>query len=415
MEMYISILIQVVFWVSVFCILVTYGFYPFLMAKIGAKRRENRTIDISDRELPQLHVVMAMYNEASVIRATLNSIVDSHYPTGKLTVWIGSDNSTDGSDEIVQSIAQDHDFVNLRVFGGRSGKIKIINQLIEQIPHDDDSVLLLCDANVVWSKDLARNLARHFKDDEIGVVASCVIDSDISQNGIAAEEDTYVNIENAVKFAEGEIWGKMMGAFGACYALRRSAFEAVPEHFNVDDFYLTMACYEKGFDGIVDLEAVCYEAVSEDISEEFRRKKRISKGNFQNLGRFFAFLLPWNCGLSTFFAFWAHKGFRWFGPLLLVIILLSSLYLSLFGHWIYLIAFGGMVGSLGLIGVDKMAERFGLPRHRIVKFVRYFYAMNFALLMGAIEFCKGISNSVWEPTKRVPVGEIPAVPPQVRK
>ncbi len=95
-------------------------------------------------------------------------------------------------------------------------------------------------------------------------------------SGIGDQEEAYVGQENLVKFAEGVLWGRVMGAFGACYAMRARLFTPVPPHHIVDDFYLTLSCLEQGMDAIVDPEAVCHEAVSTDIREEFRRKRRIA-------------------------------------------------------------------------------------------------------------------------------------------
>ena len=302
----------------------------------------------------------------------------------------------------MEKIAAKNTNVSLKVFQSRSGKIRIVNSLVGQIPRSSDSILILCDANVEWSPTAARQLACHFKDEKVGIVASNVVDRDISEIGIAAEEATYVNMENSVKCAEGKIWGRMMGAFGACYAMRRNLYKDVPDHFNVDDFYETMVTYEKGYDGLVDLDAICYESVSEEISEEFRRKKRISKGNFQNFRRFFRFLLPWNCGFPTFFAFWSHKGLRWFGPLMLILIMLSGCCLMFSYPWIYGIFMIGFASSIALAVIDGLIDLSRASKiFRLIRFVRYFYSMNIALLLGGVEFCRGVTDSIWEPTKRV--------------
>lgn len=407
MELFLNLFLQCVFWISLGLILHSYGVYPLLIKKLGSVRGTDSTVlmaEDEDQDWPEVNVVMAMYNEESVIKATLQSIVDSDYPRGKLHVFVGSDNSTDNSNKFVEELASEYPFVKLKVFPGRNGKINIVNHLVNRIS-DEDSVLILCDANVVWAPDLAKNLARHFTDEKVGIVASNVLDRDISCRGIAAEEDAYVNFENRVKHAEGKLWGRMMGAFGACYALRRSVYEPVPGDYNVDDFFETLACYEKGYSGIVDPEAICYESVSEEISEEFRRKKRISKGNFQNLRHFFTYLLPWNCGLPTFFVFWSHKGIRWFGPVLLYCVLVTGISLAWNSHWIYAVAVLGMMISVLMAFADKWMEDYGKgDRLRLLKFVRYFYVMNWALFHGGVEFCKGVSDSVWEPTRRVVAG-----------
>ncbi len=401
----IATVLTLVFWLCFAGLLHTYIVYPKLMKWLDGRHQSKSPVVINDANLPEIQVVMAMYNEEAVIEKSLSSIINSDYPKDKISIVIGSDNSTDNSHKIVRDLATRHpdSQIYLEIFEGRNGKINIINHLVRHIKNSDDSVLILCDANVEWSETLARQLSCHFIDPEVGIVAANVIDRDVSSEGIAEEEDAYVNSENIIKHAEGTLWGRMMGAFGACYALRRSAYRPIPANFNVDDFFQTIACYESGYKGLVDLEALCYESVSEQIDEEYRRKRRISKGNFQNLRQFANYLLPWNCGWPTFFAFWSHKGLRWFGPVCIIAMFIASIALMLTSNgWIYPLAALGMSLFFALGLFDKVMEDLDLPlRPKLCKLIRYFLAMNAALLAGGIEFCKGVNNSIWEPTKRV--------------
>lgn len=400
----VSIVLQAIFWLSFLGIVHTYFVYPFLVKFLARNKKPNQqTYPLNGKEWPNLVVVMAAYNEEAVIGDTLKSIFESDYPVDRMEIFLGSDNSTDGTHAIVEKFQAMHSNLNLKVFEGRCGKIRIVNQLIEDnrelLEQKGDYVLIMCDANVCWSPPLAKQLAKHFKNPKIGQVASNVVDCDVSGDGIAEEEDAYVNRENFVKYCEGMLWGRMMGAFGACYAMRGRLFEPIPENFNVDDFYQTMRTFELGYEAVVELDAICYEAVSQDIREEFRRKKRISTGNFQNLKRFFLFLQPWRCGMTTFFAFWSHKGLRWFGPFLLIAMFLSAGALAV-GSWFYLLALAGMGFSIIAASLDGILDKSGIHL-RALRFVRYFYLMNLALLLGAVKFCSGVSNSVWEPTQRV--------------
>ena len=344
---------------------------------------------------------MAAYNEEAVLKKTLASILKTDYPTDKFEIIVGSDNSTDRSHEIIESIQKDHSQLKMKVFGGRSGKIRIINSLVadcrERFPSDSEQpIFILCDANITWAADLTRKLVSHFKRSDVGLVGATVLDSGEEHTGIADAEDCYVGRENSMKFQEGVLWGATIGAFGACYAMRSELFEPVPVHYNVDDFYLTMHCLEEGTKAIVDPEAICYEAVSEHISEEFRRKKRIAIGNFQNLNHFKKFLLPWNCGWGTCFAFWSHKGLRWFGPILLLLTFFTSS-LLLMENLIYLLAAIGLGFSVIIATIDSVMGKILPCFHiKIFRFAQYFYMMNLAL-----RFCLGVKNSVWEPTRRV--------------
>lgn len=347
---------------------------------------------------------MAVYNEDAVIAETLRSILQSDYPAGKVRLWIGSDGSTDRSHEIIEVLQREHPEVTLRIFSGRNGKIKIINELavaaLASFRDPETAAFVLCDANVVWSASALRNMVRHFRRDEVGLVGSSVMDLRSGREGIGDEEEAYVGRENRAKYYEGLLWGNMMGAFGACYAMKARLFTPVPGDYIVDDFFQTMSCLEGGHTAIVDLEAEVYEAVSAQIEEEFRRKTRIATGNFQNLHHFRQFLRPWHGGMATTFAFWSHKGIRWVGPHLIGIMSGALLVLP-FLHPFYWIPLAGMLLSVLAAGVDSfLSRRPGRAHVKLFRFIRYFYAMNYAVWRGYLAFRRGVRNSVWEPTKR---------------
>jgi len=411
------ILLSLVFWISALALAHTYVIYPLAMRILARKRRLPSSTAGSDGEnaTPPVVVFMAVYNEEAVLEETLRSIGGNDYPADKLEIVIGSDGSTDRSHEIVRDFQERHPdrAIHLEVFGGRNGKIRIINRLVEQVkerrPDWREAAFVLCDANVTWSRTLVRHLVRHFREDRVGLVATNVLDKRSRHEGIGAAEDAYVSGENGTKFAEGVLWGRVMGAFGACYAIRGSLFQPVPEHHIVDDFYLTMMCFVQGRDAVMEPGATCYEPVSQDISEEFRRKRRISTGNFQNLAHFRSFLRPWRCGWPTWFAFWSHKGLRWTGPLLLAAWSVSTAALS-FLHPFYLLPTAGLAAGVAGAVMDEIAHRRGLRfSWKPLRFLRYFLLMNVALFLGMVSFLRGSTNSIWEPTRRPGAGETPAL------
>jgi cellulose synthase/poly-beta-1,6-N-acetylglucosamine synthase-like glycosyltransferase len=401
-----SFILQAAFWFSVVALVHSYAFYPLLLKWLARNRRNNELVHTSadpDGEWPHLVAAMAAHNEESVIAATLDSIFASDYPADRFEVIVAADNCSDRTVEIVRSFQAAHPNLILRVLGGRNGKIRSLNLVLEEhrerLAATCDHALILCDANVRWSRELPRELVKHFRNPRIGQVASNVLDGRGEHSGIADQEEAYVNRENGIKYREGVLWGRMMGAFGACFAMRGSLFMPVPEGFRSDDFTHTMRCFEQGYDAIVEPAAIAWEDVSEDIGVEFGRKKRISLGNFQNLSLFWRFLQPWRAGWATWFAFWSHKGIRWFGPFLIAAALLSSAALAGV-HWIYALAFAGQIALIGGAGADAILSLRG--RHfRLLRYARYFLLMNVALAVGAWRFVAGEKNAFWEPAKRV--------------
>ncbi|MEX2580951.1 MAG: glycosyltransferase [Verrucomicrobiales bacterium] len=405
MEPALVLVLSVVFWGSVFLIGHNYVVYPAVLAFLGRGKSLPRERFETDEEFPEVAVLMAVYNEEAVLRRTLETMLASDYPAGKLKIFVGSDGSTDRSHEIVESFQANHPELSLSVFHGRNGKIRIVNQLAiaarVSFGEPESAAFVLCDANVAWTPGMLRNLVRHFDRDDVSLVGSNVVDASRRHEGIAEEEEAYVERENRVKYYEGLLWGNTMGAFGACYAMRASLFRPVPENFVVDDFFLTMKCIEAGQKAIVDPEAVCHEAVSTDIREEFRRKKRIAAGNYQNMHYFRKLYRPWSGGWANWFAFWSHKGLRWLGPMLLLAAMASCLALSFLSP-IYLVPLATFAISFAAAGLDWILAKCRPGLHvKSLRYVRYFYSMNAALLLGFFSYARGVRGSVWEPTRRV--------------
>ncbi len=405
------ILLSLLLWGSLALLVHSYGLYPLMMRFLARGRELPGERFEEDEAFPEVVVLMAVYNEEAVLEQTLCSILASDYPRGRLRILVGSDGSRDRSDAILTRLAAGDERLQWVPFPGRQGKIRVINQLAGQarasLVHPESALFVLCDANVSWTPQLLRRLASHFRRASVGMVGAAVRDRIREHEGIGDQEEAYVGQENLVKFAEGLLWGRVAGLFGACYAMRARLFQPVPEHYRVDDFFQTYACFVQGAEAIVDLEAVCHEAVSTDIREEFRRKRRIASGNFQNWRHFWSFLLPWNGGWATCFSFWSHKGLRWAGPFLLITAFASSLVLGFLhpGHWL---VSGAFVLGLLLSGLDAGLARRGGKSVKLLRFARYFLSMNAALFMGFTDFLRGPRNSVWEPTRREGLATAPS-------
>ena len=188
----------------------------------------------------------------------------------------------------------------------------------------------------------------------------------------------------------------MMGAFGGCFAIRRENFSPVPSNFLVDDFYITMNVLAHNKKAINELDAIAYEDISNKITEEFRRKARISAGNFQNMKHFGGLLWPPYSRVG--FNFFSHKVVRWITPFLIIAAFLTNLFLiqaNVFYMWIF-------VAQLILLLIpllDWLLKNINV-NFRFLRFITHFYGMNLALLVGFFKFITGVKSSVWRPTER---------------
>jgi cellulose synthase/poly-beta-1,6-N-acetylglucosamine synthase-like glycosyltransferase len=96
----------------------------------------------------------------------------------------------------------------------------------------------------------------------------------------------------------------------------------------MEDFYISMSILSQGKKAISEFGAICHEDVSNDITEEFKRKTRISTGNFQNLSVFWTRLFRFD---AVAFCFYSHKVIRWKGPFI-ILLMFSAAFILSFGH-----------------------------------------------------------------------------------
>jgi cellulose synthase/poly-beta-1,6-N-acetylglucosamine synthase-like glycosyltransferase len=403
---------QVIFWTGLSLIGYTYLIFPaiiHLMALVGQHRREKepdptfpgtkpghpgqKELSQGEDEFPMLSILIAAYNEAGVIEAKINSVLESEYPPDRVEILVGSDASSDSTSEIIQRMGKQHDRLEAVIFEKRTGKPGIINQLVSR---SRGEILVITDANVMLDKHTLLELARSFSRPLTGLVDTRMVNPQMKKDGISRQERFYIGREVKIKHHESVVWGTMMGPFGGCYAVRKTAYEPVPDHFLVDDFFVNMAVLKKGLQCVSNVNAVVYEEVSNNLWEEFRRKQRISAGNFQNLSRFSSMLFSRRPGVS--FCFLSHKVIRWIVPFLVFFTLGSSIVLatgSTFYLWMALLQ-----GAVLLVPVlDHFLRKIKI--HSLpLRFISHFVLMNLALLAGFFRYIKGITSNVWQPTRR---------------
>ena len=386
------LIVQILFWLALLAMLHTYLFYPVLVMFL-ARNKLNNDVFYNTDELPEIAIIMAVHNEGKVIEKKIRSFINSSYPKTKISLFIGSDSSTDKTDEIIRKYAAVYQNIKFKRYEKRRGKIFIINELSDEALAP---ILVLTDANAIFAKDALVELIKHFKQPAIKVVGGRLYNKRTEKKGIAIQENAYMEGEFKVKIAEGKLWGTMMGAYGAFYAVRKNVFTKVPENFMVDDFFISFKAIERAGKAICEPKAIAYEDVPGDLIGEFKRKRRIAIGNFQNLFSFFPILFKGR--FSLVFSFFSHKVLRWLGPLFLIVLLLCSLILFNINK-IYAIFLIAMLLSF-IVPIIDFFHRKSRIHILILRFITHFYYMNTALLLGLIKYLKGVKTNVWEPTKR---------------
>lgn len=385
-------IILVLFLLSIFSFVNSYLFYPFVVwifSKIY-KSNEKEKMDFE----PTISILIAAFNEEKVIEKRIRNIFEQNYDQSKIEILVGSDNSSDRTNEILQKLSDEIPNLKIFLFDFRQGKAGVLNQLSEKASNE---ILVFTDANTEFKNNALRNLVKHFTDSEIGGVSGklTLIDKETHRKA-GVEEKNYWEFETFIKKAEGKL-GILIGANGGIFAIRRELFEKIPTDKAVtDDFYISLNVVKKGFKLIYEPEAEAFEEVAKDIETEFKRKVRFAATNFQTIAFFKSLLFNKNILIS--YAFWSHKVIRWFLPAILILILiLNAMLISENKIFEYLFYFQVIIYVLGLIGYLLNKLKIRIP---ILSLLTYFLITNFALLLGLIRFLQKRHSVIWQSTPR---------------
>lgn len=382
-----------IFWIASLLLLHTYFFYPVILFLLERARRWAESVGFdnplpNESALPSVTLVVSAYNEAGCIEEKIRNSLSIDYPADKLQILIGSDGSTDGTDEVIRRFEGER----VRLWRGeRAGKASVLNACI---PNASGEIVVLSDANTMIDPQALKSLVRHFQDPEVGVVCGKL--KLYNRASRDYEESLYWRYESWLKLYEGR-HGAVMGANGGLYAIRRRLFTALPANTIIDDFVIAIRLMEQGFKVTYDSEAIAYEETTEDYQKEFKRRVRIAAGNFQSLAMVPEMLLP-SAGFRAF-AFWSHKLLRWCAPWLMAAAFVSNLFLL--GEPLYRLIFVGqaMFYALALGGKAKV---FRGQLRRIASVAYYFVTMNFALAVGLWKYVRGQQGAAWDRTARAP-------------
>ena len=369
-------------------LLYTYIGYPLVLFIISLFYRQTHITD--DAYRPSMTLLIAAYNEASVLEEKLKNALALDYPTNLLTIVVASDGSTDDTNKIVETFIPNG--VRLIALTPNRGKVTALNQAMKDITSD---IVVLSDANVMYQQDALKKIARHFADSSIGAVSGKVIllNDDLSYSDA---ENKYYSIEHYIQKSEGET-GSMIGSDGAMYAFRRELYPYPPADTILDDFVISMSIVKRGYRLIHARDALGYEHNIQEIKGEYQRKVRIIAGGIQCLLR--REVLPPARQLLTWVKFISHKVLRWLCGPTLALLLLFTLY-----SWLTLVPLGWLAAGLtyfllGTVALELCSAVIkGLRSFIIFSMLHYFFMLHVASIMGCWRGVLGRQSVTWKRT-----------------
>jgi biofilm PGA synthesis N-glycosyltransferase PgaC len=280
--------------------------YPLLLGWLA--RRQAHPVK-RDEKLRSVSVVIAVRDGERSIERKLRSVLALDYPRELMEVIVVSDGSRDRTEEIVRSFAGRG--VRLLISPQSVGKAAALNL---GIPAARNEILMLTDVRQELEPPSLRMLIACFADPKIGVVSG---DLKIRGSSDTGEQDVglYRRYESWIRARASEI-DSMFGATGSYYSMRRELAVPVPAGTILDDMYLPLAAFFRGYRLILEPNAFAIDEPTA-LDAEFSRKVRTLAGNWQILALYPALLGPGNRMLLHFLS---HK----FGRLILPFPLVAS-------------------------------------------------------------------------------------------
>jgi cellulose synthase/poly-beta-1,6-N-acetylglucosamine synthase-like glycosyltransferase/spore germination protein YaaH/peptidoglycan/xylan/chitin deacetylase (PgdA/CDA1 family) len=135
-----------------------------VLALMAKWRERHRHFDESVR--PTVSVVIAAFNEATVIARTIRAVLDNNY--APLEIIVVDDGSSDGTSDEVRSNFGDAVTLLVQPNGGKASALNL------GIAMATGEIIIALDADTLFARDTIEKLVRHFADPIVGAVAGNV-------------------------------------------------------------------------------------------------------------------------------------------------------------------------------------------------------------------------------------------------
>lgn len=247
----------------------------FLYLKRYAQNHWNLNID--DSFLPNVTIMVPMYNEESVIELKLMNLAKLNYPKDRLQVLLVNDGSTDNTMEEISDFLLNSP-IGFTVINNesRQGKTPALNNALKYAKGD---VVIVSDSDAFLSPDILYKAMPYFSDQSVGALISreMLLNPEISW--VSETERLYFDlVYGTIKLGESKIHSTIM-FHGGFAAYRKSLLDK----FNIeaDDTGTALDIVQKGKRAIMVPEAICYTFEFSKWKDKFNIKVRRGMHNLK--------------------------------------------------------------------------------------------------------------------------------------
>lgn len=376
------------FWLAFAVLAYQYVGYPLLLAALAAVRGRRTTASYArDEDLPSVTLVISAYNEAEVLDGKIRNALAQDYPKDRFEIVVASDGSSDTTNEIARSYADDG--VVLHEYAVNRGKNLTLN---DTLPRARGEIIVFTDANGMYQKEAIRTLVQSFADPRVGSVCGELVYKNFNDNPIAEGYNRYWELDQMQKRLESGL-GTLLGANGSIFALRKSLCRPIPNDV-CNDMVQPIWVAAAGHLCLYEPRALSFEAGSRNLNDELKRRSRIIGRGIRGIAAVWPDIVrqrAWLVGLELL----SRKGLRYLTPLWFAMLLVGS---GLAGGPFYLALF-----VLQLLAYAAIPAGFLLPEgpvKRLASPAVYFGIGNLAAILGWWKVLTGSELGRWQTAER---------------
>jgi glycosyltransferase involved in cell wall biosynthesis len=363
------------------------GFPAVLAARALVTRQERLTLG---GEVPAISILLPVYNGSAVLGARIHQLLSLDYPEDRLELLVISDGSTDGTNEILQSL-RDPRLVPV-ILPERKGKEVALNAGIDRAHHD---LLVFIDLGVEVAPEALRRLMAVFADERVGVATGVDESMPTSDSTVVQTAGLYTRYEIAVRRLESRL-GSLFVVNGCFFAARRHLCLGMEPWVTVD-MWVPVQAIRQGYLVVLEEGAIARVPTTRDVGGEFQRRVRTFHRGMTTYLAAFDLANPVRHGWIAI-EYLSHKLARWLVPLWLVGLVASSIALASESP----LATAALLGQIGCYGlaVAALVEVVPATLRRVADVCGFYVLANAALVVAWWRVLRGQRVTHWQPTSR---------------
>jgi cellulose synthase/poly-beta-1,6-N-acetylglucosamine synthase-like glycosyltransferase len=255
--------VRALFWIPVALLAWTQAGYGLFLAALRRAGARAWTPPGPGRERPRVTLVVAAYNEESVIAAKVANALALDWPRDRLQVIVAVDGGAEPGADATAARSREAG-ADLVLELARGGKYRA---QAAAVGHATGELLAFSDANSSWEADALAHLAGAFEDPEVGYACGQV--AFVNESG-TNQEGLYWRYEMWLREHESALASVTAGN-GAIYAVRPDAFLPIEGH----DLALPFNVVKRGRRAVYVPLARATEKMVPTVEGEWARKRRM--------------------------------------------------------------------------------------------------------------------------------------------